>query len=68
MQKDCSEAPNSKFVIGFGLSSLSRGPHMEEMNTSFVMSGIIAKQVDGFSDECCDEFGRCVSQKTRVCP
>ena len=65
VQKECSDAPNSKFLIGFGLSSLLRvnlfeiGPTTEEIYNSFVMSGILAKQAHEFGDE----FGRCVSQK-----
>ena len=54
MQKDCSDALSSKFLIGLGLSSLLRGsffeigPNMEEIFNSFVMSGILAEQADEF--------------------
>ena len=66
VQKDCSDAPNSKFLIGFSLvNSLAchifrnQAEHGGNFN-SFVISGILAKQADEF----CDEFGRCVPQKT----
>ena len=51
MQEDCPDAPNSKLLIGMGLSCLFHDVRKSR------------ETIDEISDEFCDEFGPCASQK-----